>query len=62
MNVDRILAILLIFIGLVFLVLTLIYPSEFSIGAVVASFIMAFLFWRKSKKFVVKSERNNYDI
>lgn len=49
MNVDRILAIVLIFIGLVFFVLTLIYPSEFSIGAVVASFIMAFLFWRKSK-------------
>ncbi|EGO2657204.1 MULTISPECIES: hypothetical protein [Bacilli] len=49
MNVDRILAIVLIFIGLVFFVLTLIYPSEFRIGAIVASFIMAFLFWRKSK-------------
>ena len=47
MNVERLLTLVLLFVGIVFVILAIVVPDEITMGAAVACFIMAFFTWNK---------------
>lgn len=50
MNIHLLLSILMVIVGVVFLILSFIFPGEIKIGACIASLILAAIFYFQHKK------------
>lgn len=50
MNIHLLLSILMVIVGVVFLILSFVFPSEIKIGACIASLILAAIFYFQHKK------------
>ena len=50
MNVNVILSVVMLFIGLIFLILSFIFPSEIRIGSFIVSLLLSFYFYALYKR------------
>lgn len=55
MNVHIILSVVMLFIGLIFLILSFIFPSEIRIGSFIVSLLLSFYFYSHYKRDKYKS-------
>lgn len=55
MNVNVILSVVMLFIGLIFLILSFIFPSEIRIGSFIVSLLLSFYFYSLYKRDKYKS-------
>ncbi|AXJ13173.1 hypothetical protein Sp14A_12590 [Streptococcus pluranimalium] len=50
MNINLILSVVMLFIGLIFLILSFIFPSEIRIGSFIVSSLLSFYFYSLYKR------------
>ncbi len=50
MNINLILSVVMLFIGLIFLILSFIFPSEIRIGSFIVSLLLSFYFYSVYKR------------